>query len=144
MSMSTPVQNLPPVSQSNMQQKVIDDPAIRDVIQEMDAEVAAASTQNQFSAPQHYVNEGAVTLQQQAAMMNYGKNNNAPKSLLNFEIAKRAIIAAIISAIIFHPMISQMLSTRLPCLSANDMYMLAARVFILAVILYILMLKLDV
>jgi len=145
--MSTPVQNLPP---SSHQQQMIDDPTIRDVLQEMDAEVAAATANNRPSGaaphahPAQAQAHAAHVAAQQAAMMNYPHYAQGPPSgMFEFDLAKRALIAAVLAAIIFHPMLSQMLGTRIPLLTTNELYMSAARVLLLAVVLYVLMLKLD-
>ena len=149
--MSTPVQNLPP--SSNTGAPMIDDPTIRDVLKEMDAEVAAATAANRpvhsQGPPQahHPHAQAAQAAQSQAAMMMHNYPFMAsPHGNGGFdtEIAKRALIAAVLSAVLFHPMLTQMLGSRLPILTTNEMYMSAARVLLLAVVFYIVMWKFDI
>jgi len=134
--MSTPVQNLPAPQAG----QPIDDPTIRDVLKEMDAEVAAATAANRPHQPMHMMQMMPPQMMQQHQ---HPMMMSAPSQGFQSEIAKRALIAAAIATILFHPMITTMLENRLPILSSSDLYMAAARVILLAAVFYMLMWKLD-
>ena len=128
---------------------MIDDPTIRDVLKEMDAEVAAVTALNRPSQQQqhqHHQQQQAPPLHSHhAPPPNYPFMPPPPSADGGFdpELAKRALIAAILAAAIFHPMLSQVLGARVPLLATNELYMAAARVILLALVFYVLMWKLD-
>ena len=139
--MSTPVQNLPPTPAS---QQMIEDPAIRDVLKEMESEVAAASAANRApNMPHAQQMPHHAHMPHHAPMPNFPMMMGPPQGGFQTEIAKRALFAAIVAAILFHPMLADLISSRIPFLSTSELYMMAARVLLLAVVFYILMWKLD-
>ena len=136
---------------------MIDDPTIRDVLKEMDAEVAAATAAN---IPQQHMQQHHMQHMQQQGVGHAsvhpphpGYHMQAPGQFamigmgghggFQMDLAKRALFAAVLAALLFHPILEEMLERRIPILSTSDLYMTLARVFLLAVIFYALMVKLD-
>jgi len=137
--MSTPIQSLP--NPTAMQP--IDDPEINSVLREMESE-------NSTHAPPQPREQPPYVPHQPAFMPSYAPSPppqyfraHVQQSVWNIEIAKRAMIAAIIAAALFHPAIMQLLVKRAPVLEDNNLYQTGVRVLLLAVALYVLMLKLD-
>lgn len=138
--MSTPVQNLPPAQAV----QPVEDPALRDVLKEMDAEVAAAAAANRQTAqPQQMQSQHLQQMFQPPIPPAFHPMMfNQPQGF-QMDLAKRALIAAVIAGLLFHPMLADMLEQRMPMLS-NEIYMGIARVLLLSVVFYVLMWKLDI
>lgn len=152
-SHSTPVQNLPkPAGQPP------EDPVVRDVLKEMEAEMAAAGAGGGHGgpgaqAPHPHPHPPAAPMPPPAhphaaaplpPYPSYGAAASASSSVFfDFELAKRALAAAAIAALIFHPMVADMMERRVPALSMNESYMVVARILLLAVVLYALMWKFN-
>jgi len=147
MQMSTPISkiqvnpNLPITGESHE-----DDPEVMAVLQEVAQEpryVKPVQMPMQMQAPAqaqahpHYGN---------GAMVGVGgaAGGAADASWLQTDVAKRAAIAAIIAGIMFYPATFQMLYDKIPALAKAASYDVFIRVAFLAVVLYILMWKLNI
>ena len=135
--MSTPIQSLPHPTAV----QPIDDPEINSVLREMESEnssmhSAPPSIHAPTYAPQPMMQPSYAPLRPQFLPV------ESP-SLWNIELAKRAMIAAILAAALFHPALMQLFIKRVPALEYNELYQTGVRVLLLGVALYVLMIKLD-
>lgn len=133
MYMSTPVQQLPRPSAPG----AVADPVVRDVLAEMEQEVATATSPPRPMPPM-----------QPMPPMYYGAPPQRPhardaKGWWNAEYAKRAVVAAAIAAFLLHPSMGETLARRVAFLDANQLYNIAVRVALLAAALYLIMVKLE-
>jgi len=148
--MSTPISkiqvnpNLPITGESHE-----DDPEVMAVLQEVKESHPpmaqepryAKPVQQQMHMPMHYGN-GAMVGTGAGAVATAGGAMDA--SWLQTDVAKRAAIAAIIAGVMFYPATFQMLYDKIPALAKVASYDVFIRVAFLAVVLYILMWKLNI
>jgi len=135
--MSTPVQSLPRGAAPPAGPSAVDDPVVRDVLMmEMESEVAAASASKGPSPPHappaYYMPRAAPH-----------PPPSGGAAWLNTDYAQRAAVAALIAVLLLHPAAGDMLSARVALLGNSATYNLAARAALLAVVLYLLMWKLQ-
>jgi len=151
MQMSTPISkiqvnpNLPITGESHE-----DDPEVMAVLQEVAQEPryvkpAQMPMPMHMQAPpqapshSHYGN---------GAMVGAGAGASAgalgDASWLHTDVAKRAVIAAIIAGVMFYPATFQILYDKIPALAKVASYDVFIRVAFLALVLYILMWKLNI
>jgi len=151
--MSTPISkiqvnpNLPITGESHE-----DDPEVMAVLQEVAQEpryVKPAQMQMQMpmqappQAPSHsHYGNGAMVGAAAGAGASAGALGDA--SWLHTDVAKRAVIAAIIAGVMFYPATFQILYDKIPALAKVASYDVFIRVAFLAVVLYILMWKLNI
>lgn len=136
-SMSTPIskiplnQNIPIQAESHE-----DDPEVQAVLQEVQqptlpVKVQAYAPPSMVINPQQMYHSPSLPIQ------------DTTSSFIQTDIAKRAIAAAIIATIIFYPQTLQMLYEKVPVLGKFSSYDSVIRTALLAVVLYVLMWKLN-
>jgi|APGre2960657423_1045063.scaffolds.fasta_scaffold27378_3 hypothetical protein len=139
---STPISKLP-INNPNLQitgDSQEDDPEVQAVLQEV-------NEQQQHHQAQPVYRPAPPAYRQPQAPVNY----KAPAHIesmeqsqwLNSELAKKAIIAAIIAGIMFYPKTLTLLYEKVPMISKFESYDLFIRIALLAVVLYVLMWKLN-
>ena len=144
---STPISKLP-INHPNLQisgESHEDDPEVQAVLQEVNEQQKHIQAQPVYRpAPPSY-NQA-----QQHQSLHHHQNQLASVSgsleqsqWLNTEFAKRAFIAAVIAGIMFHPKTLTLVYEKVPMLSKFESYDLFIRIALLAVVLYILMWKLN-
>lgn len=170
-TMSTPINKLPAnipneVIQQNSSQ--LEDPTIADVINEMEREVQQQRPPPQNIAPpnmphmqqphvqhvfqQQYPIQYPHSQPQQYAQpqqqnIQYSRNfiqNNQYQEWINTPHAQRAILAAFIAAMIFYPFDSGAIYEKIPFFANAHQYDRLIRTLLLAVTLYVLLLKLNI
>jgi hypothetical protein len=134
--MSTPVKSLPRGGQQAP--SAIDDPMVRDVLmEEMETEVAVAKGPAARSPPPSYAQ---VPYPQQPP----ARFGAPPESgWWQAAYAQRAVAAAVLALLLLHPAAGQALGARVAALEVNAMYNLVARAALLAIVLYVVMWKLQ-
>lgn len=170
-TMSTPVNQLPTnVSNEIIQQNSsqLEDPTIADVISEMEREVQTQQRPQspQTMQPQHiqqpqhvqHVFQQQYPIQQnqypqqyppnfqQSRNFNINQNNykNQLSDWINTPHAQRAILAAFIAAMIFYPFDTGAIYEKIPFFANAYQYDRLIRTLLLAVTLYVLLLKLNI
>lgn len=133
--MSTPVQQLPRPSAPVSGATAVTDPIVRDVLMEMESEVAAA----QHPVAQH----SARAVQPMPSYAPRYMPPPAPQGWWNAAYAQRAVVAALVAALLLHPAAGEVIGRRVAILDANQFYNLAVRAALLAVVLYVLMWKMN-
>jgi hypothetical protein len=167
-TMSTPVTQLPGnISNDVINQNItqLEDPVIADVINEMEREVQQQRPPQ--APPQQYMQPQAPPQQymqqpqqqyrqppqvqhsfQQQYPVQYpqpsGFFGNQYASWVNTPHAQRAILAAIIAAFIFYPFETGVIYEKIPFLSNMHEHDRLIRTFFLAVVLYVLLLKVNI
>jgi hypothetical protein len=139
--MSTPVQQLPrpaaPASAGS-----VSDPVVRDVLMEMEKEVASATAPPAPKAPpQHMMMPPHMMGPPQYRGM-YGPPPPAA-GWWNAENAKRAVVAALLAIMLLHPTTGELLGSRVSLFGDNETYNIIVRAALLAATLYVLMWKLE-
>jgi len=157
-SMSTPVTSLPQVDSKSSPPPVMMDPSVTDVLEEMEREVAAAqhsSVPNLPQSPQlHPQQQTTVTYMNphsnQPPSYMYGGQNMFPPynkdsnmNWMNMEKAKTAIIATLIAMLLLLPKVPFIYErfARIVFLQPYELYIRAA---MLALVLYITMVRLNI
>ena len=145
-SMSTPVASLPRVDSSNTQQQPSADPVVADVLEEMEREVAAAEHQ---SAPVHQ----QASMQQAAPYAYSGQQMMMPPPPMYTKAMgaqwidtgrlQTAIAATVIAMVLLLPKLPNIYErfSRIAFLEPYETYVRAA---LLALVLYIAMVKLNI
>jgi len=168
-TMSTPVNQLPTnISNEVIQQQSsqLEDPTIADVISEMEREVQTQPRPQlppQIQQPPHmqqqhvqhvfqqqyphqqnqqqYIQQFPQNFQQSR---NFNVNNNQLSNWINTPHAQRAILAAFIAAMIFYPFDTGAIYEKIPFFTNAHQYDRIIRTLLLAVTLYVLLLKLNI
>lgn len=170
-SMSTPINQLPTnISQDTIQQNSsqLEDPTVADVINEMEREV---QHQSQPQQPQMQQNPNIQHVFQQQypiqnnqypqysqhqqppqqryppqfqAYRNFNQSSNSYSEWINTPHAQRAILAAFIAAMIFYPFDTGAIYEKIPFFANAHQYDRLIRTLLLAVTLYVLLLKLNI
>lgn len=153
-AMSTPIQQIPPQAPAAGSAGAEEDPVVRDVLREMDAEIATAT---RAVAPQPPPQAGP-----KMPPPGYGPPPGyamrlppgfrpgpppapwtGPHQLYNPIAMQRAAIAAIIAGLIFYPATLEFVFEKIPALSPLASYETIVRVALLALVLYLVMWKLH-
>jgi hypothetical protein len=184
-SMSTPINQLPNVSNEIIQQNSsqLDDPTIADVISEMEREVQSQPQQRQ-PPPQQYAPQmqmpppqqmqPPLQMQMQYPQINhsqhvqhmqgqgqgqgqypqsqyggpqYHQRGHAPNYFaqwVDVSHAQRAILGAIVAAILFYPFETGAIYEKIPFFTNAHQYDRLIRTIVLAIVLYVLLLKLKI
>lgn len=143
-SMGTPVGHLP-VPNNPTPGGAEEDPTVTDVLREMEQEVAAAT---QRAAPPPRPSPPPMMLppmQMQAPtrMIVSERDDTAWEGMWNPVALQRAGIAAAIALLLFYPATLQLLFDKVPALARFASYDIWIRTALLAVVLYVLMWKLQ-
>lgn len=149
-AMSTPIQQIPPQAPAAGSAGAEEDPVVRDVLREMDAEIATAT---RAVAPQPPPQAGPripVPAPGYAMRLPPGFRPGPPPApwtgphqLYNPIAMQRAAIAAIIAGLIFYPATLEFVFEKIPALSPLASYETIVRVALLALVLYLVMWKLH-
>lgn len=136
-SMSTPISKIPvnqnvPIQAESQE----DDPEVQAILQEVQqpklpVNVQAYSPPPMMNSQQMYQISHSLPVKEDTS------------SFIQTDIAKRALAAAIIATIIFYPQTLQMLYEKVPVLGKFSSYDSVIRTALLALVLYLLMWKLD-
>ena len=139
-SMSTPISKIPVNQNVPIQaESHEDDPEVQAVLQEVQQPTLPVKVQAYAPPPQMM---SPHQIYQAAPFMPPHHNDTLP--FIQTDIAKRAIAAAIIATIIFYPQTLQMVYDKVPALGKFSSYDSVIRTVLLAVVLYILMWKLNI
>lgn len=150
-SMSTPVANLPKVDNTNPS-SVNTDPVVTDVLEEMEREVAAAKhsaspiqkqSMPQQAQPYMYNGQQMMPQMQQMPQMPsmYMKDMGAP--WIDKERLQTAVVASVIAMLLLLPKLPNIYDrfSRIAFLEPYETYI---RVALLALVLYLVMIKLNI
>lgn len=144
-SMSTPLQNLPQGAAPPPTAKMDDDPAVADVINEMQMEFHHTQPQQPKAAMQQHV--AAPPIPNPYIVTTHITPPASPKSdgsaWLHPEAAKRAAIVAVIAFVLLHPCDMSHMYEKLPIISKAAQYDRLIRLAMLALVLYVLFWKLK-
>ena len=172
-TMSTPVNQLPSnISNDTIQQNAgqLEDPTVADVINEMEREVQSPPQQQRPYPPQQNLPPPHPSQMQQPHIQHvfqqqypihpqqYPPNYQFPRGFnpnqtntknqfaewINTSHAQRAILAAVIAAMIFYPFDTGSIYEKIPLFTNAHQYDRIIRTFLLAVTLYVLLLKLNI
>lgn len=155
-SMSTPVTSLPQVDDKSSPPPAMIDPSVTDVLEEMEREVAAAQHSSVPNVPQpshplqqtvsnhinpHSTHPPSYMYGGQNMFPPYNKDSNM--NWVNMEKAKTAIIATLIAMLLLLPKVPFIYErfTRIVFLQPYELYIRAA---MLALVLYITMVRLNI
>lgn len=142
MAMSTPIAQLPkqaPSQPAQMVKGAEEDPVVNDVINEMEKEFSGSQ-----QAPQPMQLQPQPQLQFTPPPPTYAYIQQSKKPLIDQTIAKRAAVCAIIALVLFYPFETGALYAKVPYLAKMQDYERAIRTVLLAVLLYVIMWKLDI
>jgi len=138
-SMSTPISKIPVNQNVPIQvESHEDDPEVQAVLQEVQQPTLPVKVQAYAPPPQMMNPQQMYQLSHQTMPLQTGAT-----PFIQTDIAKRAIAAAMIATIIFYPQTLQMVYDKVPALGKFSSYDSVIRTALLAVVLYILMWKLD-
>jgi hypothetical protein len=137
-SMSTPISKIPlnqnvPIQAESHE----DDPEVQAVLQEVQQPILPVKVQA-YAPPPQMINPQQIYQMSQSIPL-----HNGATSFIQTDIAKRAMVAAIIATIIFYPQTLQMVYEKIPVLGKFSSYDSVIRTALLALVLYILMWKLN-
>lgn len=143
MAMSTPITQLP--KQTSAQPTVPtseEDPMVNDVISEMEHEFSASAPPPPPPPPlpQQYM-PPPMTFPLPTPAMQMMKS---PRPWLDILVAKRAAMCAIVALVLFYPFEFGFVYEKIPMLAKMQPYERAVRAVLLAVLLYVLMWKLNI
>lgn len=137
---STPISKIPAQVSSDIEESDDDDdPEVLSILKEMsDSERPPMPPPRQPTYKQHppppkaYPPPSANIVQ-----------HNLPKSYIQQDLLQKAVIAAIIAAVMFYPKTLEILYTKFPMMEKFQSFDSIIRVVLLAVVLYVLMWKLN-
>lgn len=149
--MSTPVQQLPATAPSQAPPaKPDEDPTIRNVLEEMELEVAAATAAQKPPPPPPRVPPPPAPVHTVAAMPSYPHPFLHAGDFVEEEMgwwdplsAKRAAIAAVVAMALFYPKTLHAVFDRVPALQRFASYDHLIRAALLALVIYVLLTRLD-
>lgn len=156
MAMSTPINKLP--SQSNTQPIANapptseDDPFVTDVISEMENEFAVSNPPRAAHAAAPTPTPALGASSGYAPPFQHGPyptpsptiSSHAPSSYIDIAVAKRATICAVVALVLFYPFETGMIYEKLKFLAQLQPYERVVRALLLAILIYVLLLKLDI
>lgn len=145
MAMSTPIAQLP--KQINAQHITAqeEDPMVSDVITEMEKEFSASAPPPPATPQPTVVPSGPpVQYAQMYATPPPYMSYQQKKQWIDIPIAKRAAVCAIVALVMFYPFETGVIYTKVPFLAKMESYERIVRTLLLAVLLYVLMWKLDI
>lgn len=141
--MSTPINQLPPPT-NNVQtiapKTAEDDQDVTDVISQMEKEFSASQPPPQ----QHYYNPPPQQYSQPIQHIYQPIEFRQQPKLYDLPTAKRAIICAVVALVIFYPFELGLIYEKVPFLTKIQPYERAIRALLLAVLIYVLLLKLNI
>lgn len=140
--MSTPISKIPinqnvPINTESHE----DDPEVQAVLMEVQQPTLPVKIQTYTPPPPHQSMVMQHAMYHQQPLMS---NNEGMTSFIQTDIAKRALAAAIIATIIFYPQTLQMVYDKVPALGKFSSYDFVIRTVLLAIVLYLLMWKLNI
>jgi hypothetical protein len=139
-SHSTPISNIPVTANVQVSDETHeDDPEVQAILNE----VQVPQTTTHVSRP--IMSHVSAT----APMMHMPINGPPPmveakSSWIDMEYGKRALVAAIVAAFLFYPRTFQMIYEKVPALGKFASYDMLIRTALLAMVLYLFMLKLRI
>jgi len=135
-TMSTPISKIP-INQNNPIQGESneDDPEVLAVLNEVHQPIPHTIVQSFTPPVQHH------NMYNQQPMMIQHVNDTS--KWVDSELAKRAIAAAIIATVLFYPQTMQMVYEKVPFMAKFTSYDIMIRAALLAIVLYLIMWKLN-
>lgn len=137
-SHSTPISNIPVTANVQVKEETHeDDPEVQAILNEVQVQ--------KMASPAAVPSRPAMQPSQAMMYMNSPPPviENKP-SWIHTEYGKRAIVAAIVAAVLFYPRTFQMVYEKVPYLGRFASYDTLIRTAFLAVVLYLFMLKLNI
>ena len=139
-SHSTPIANIPVTANVQVKEETHeDDPEVQAILNEVQVPKMVAP----LSAP----SASRPMMQPSQAMMYMNGPppviENKP-SWIHMEYGKRALTAAVVAAVLFYPRTFQMIYEKVPSLARFSSYDTIIRTALLAIVLYVFMLKLNI
>jgi len=139
-SMSTPISKIPVNKNIPIQvESDEDDPEVQAVLQEVQQPTLPVKIQAYSPSQPQMTAAVSEQMYYEPSM----EETLMSDSYFQSDIAKRAIIAALIATLIFYPQTLQMVYDKIPMLGRFSSYDSIIRTALLALVLYILMWKLD-
>lgn len=136
-SHSTPIANIPVTANVQVKEETHeDDPEVQAILNEVQAPKMGSPSVVPPVARSNY--QGMVYANAPPVVI-----ENKP-SWIHMEYGKRALVAAVVAAFLFYPQTFQMIYEKVPSLSKFASYDMLIRTALLAIVLYVFMLKLNI
>lgn len=151
-SMSTPIDKLPSQGSQSPSRSIDDDPVVRDVIDEMEREVSLQYKQAQpvevktthvatFNTSAPVVQQQQYAPQPDHGVHNVEKFSQKSSEWINMEYVKYSCLFAAIAFALFYPYDTTLMYVKYSFLGKLQPYELFVRAFLLAAVIYIILLK---
>lgn len=141
MSMNTPISNIPIKEIPSDNESHEDDPEVKAILEEAKKPEPVVHT---YTPPPVAYLPAPQFVQPQVNVQQYNSLNDASKSMIDSEKAKKALIATIAAMIMFYPQTLQFIYEKYPKLSQFEAYDFFIRAMLLFMIIYLLLWKLNI
>lgn len=138
-SHSTPITNIPVTANVQIKEETHeDDPEVQAILNEVQVQKMSTGSIPPASRPAMQPSQAMMYMNAPPPVI-----ENKP-SWIHTEYGKRAIVAAVVAALLFYPRTFQMVYEKVPSLARFSSYDTVIRTAFLAVVLYLFMLKLNI